>query len=260
MDILDAFSLEGKVALLVGGSGRYGRQITRALIQGGATTYITTRRKDGINELIKQFAEENLYPEVVYMDQSIESTICELRDSIMNARGKIDVLINNAVARPMSSWNDETCHFTESMSVNATGVYSTTKIIGNVMEDQESGSIINIGSIQGMVGPDHTLYEDLDFHGFVPDYFFHKAGMINFSKFVAAYYGKSGVRCNCVSPGGIKSTATPPIFEKRYSDRTFLGRMANDTDLMGIIVFLASDASVYITGTNIPVDGGYTSK
>jgi NAD(P)-dependent dehydrogenase (short-subunit alcohol dehydrogenase family) len=100
-----------------------------------------------------------------------------------------------------------------------------------------------------MVGPDDS-----------PDYFFHKGGMINFTKFVAAYYGKSNVRCNCISPGGIESSATPLKFVQRYSDRTFLHRMANDTDLMGTIVFLASDASLYITGTNIPVDGGYTAK
>ncbi len=94
---------------------------------------------------------------------------------------------------------------------------------------------------------------------FVPDYFFHKGGMINFTRFTASYYGSKNVRCNCISPGGFQ-TDHPDHFVKKYSDRTFLGRMASNEDLKGIIVFLASDASAYITGTNIPVDGGYTAK
>jgi NAD(P)-dependent dehydrogenase (short-subunit alcohol dehydrogenase family) len=128
------------------------------------------------------------------------------------------------------------------------------------MAEQGSGSIINIGSIQGMVGPDGELYEGMDFHGFVPDYFFHKGGMVNFTRFVASYYGPRNVRCNCISPGGLASHRTPDRFAERYSGRTLLGRMASGTDLMGSIVFLASDASAYVTGVNLPVDGGYTAK
>lgn len=260
MNVMEFFSLKGKVALMVGGAGRYGRQITRALVQAGATTYVTTRDKGRLEALELQFRKEALDPRVVYMDQSVEESISELRDLIMDRHRRIDILVNNAVSRPMKSWNDDTALFAESMTVNATGIYSVTKIIGNVMERQKSGSIIQIGSMQGMIGPDATLYEGFDFHGFLPDYFFHKGGMINFTKFVASYYGKSGVRCNCISPGGIESYMTPPEFVERYGKRTFLNRMANDTDLMGIIVFLASDASLYITGANIPVDGGYTAK
>lgn len=260
MNVMDSFSLQGKVVLLVGGSGRYGRQITRALVQAGATAYVTTRDKNKMKELTLQFQEEGLSPTVIYMDQSKEKSILELRDQLMKKHGKLDVLVNNAVARPMKEWNSDTALFAESMAVNATGIYSVTKIFGNVMEQQKSGSIINIGSIHGMIGPDDGLYKGLEFHGFVPDYFFHKGGMINFTKFTASYYGKSNVRCNCISPGGILSSVTPPLFVERYSERTMLCRMANDTDLMGIIVFLASDASLYITGSNIPVDGGYTAK
>ena len=129
-----------------------------------------------------------------------------------------------------------------------------------MMAKAGSGSIINVASIQGMVGPDASLYKDVGFSGYIPDYFFHKGGMINFTRFVASYYGPNNVRCNCICPGGFETEDMNREFVRRYSDRTFLGRMANDTDLMGIIVFLASDASLYITGTNIPVDGGYTAK
>lgn len=96
--------------------------------------------------------------------------------------------------------------------------------------------------------------------GWYPDYFFHKGGLINFTRFVASYYGARGVRCNCISPGGYETPEHPPVFVRNYSACTFLGRMANDTDLMGAAVFLASDASAYVTGVNLPVDGGYTAK
>lgn len=96
-------------------------------------------------------------------------------------------------------------------------------------------------------------------NGFSPDYFFHKGGLLNFTRFTASYYGPHGVRCNCVSAGGF-FTGQHPDFVARYAQRTLLGRMADSEDLQGVIVFLASDASRYITGANIPVDGGYTAN
>ena len=112
----------------------------------------------------------------------------------------------------------------------------------------------------GMIGPDPTNYVGTTMSAWYPDYFFHKGGMINFTRFIASYYGDKGIRCNCISPGGLFQSSMPEEFVRNYNSRTFLGRLADDSDLKGIIVFLASDASVYITGTNIPVDGGYTAK
>jgi NAD(P)-dependent dehydrogenase (short-subunit alcohol dehydrogenase family) len=132
--------------------------------------------------------------------------------------------------------------------------------MGDVMAARGGGSIINIGSIHGMIGPDPPIYEGTEMHGFYPDYFFHKGGMLNFSRFTASYYGAKRVRCNCVSPGGFRTETMPAAFVGNYSRRTFLGRLAGDTDLMGVVVFLAADASSYITGANIAVDGGYTAK
>jgi NAD(P)-dependent dehydrogenase (short-subunit alcohol dehydrogenase family) len=123
-----------------------------------------------------------------------------------------------------------------------------------------SGSIVNVASIQGMLGPDRSLYEGLDKPPFVPDYYFHKAGMINFTRFVASYYGPAGVRCNCVSPGGIRTDAAAEPFIQRYGARTLLGRMAEAKEVAAALVFLASDAASYITGANLVVDGGYTAK
>ncbi|NLC68908.1 MAG: SDR family oxidoreductase [Clostridiaceae bacterium] len=259
MNVMESLSLKGKVAVVTGGAGLYGRQITRALLEAGAKTYTASRNVENLKKFAAELEKEGLTLNCKYLDQGDEVSILNLRDEILGSEGKVDVLINNAVARTMKGWDDDVSTFEASMKVNVTGLYLVTRAFGDVMAKAGKGSIINIGSIQGMVGPDGTLYEGLDFHAFVPDYFFHKGGMINFTRFVASYYGPRNVRCNCVSPGGFFNNQ-PEVFVKRYSARTFLGRMANDEDLKGIIVFLASDASLYITGTNIPVDGGYTAK
>lgn len=261
MKILDSFSLKGKVALVTGGAGKYGTQITRAMVQAGATTYIASRKMDQLKRLCDEINGEGNDGRVIpaVYDQGDEGSILKLKDLIVKNEKKVDILVNNAVARTMSGWNDDLAKFEASMHINATGLFAITRAFGDVMAEAGSGSIINIGSIQGMVGPDGTLYEDLDFHGFVPDYFFHKGGMINFTRFTANYYGPKNVRCNCLSPGGFFANQ-PDLFVERYSNRTALGRMASDTDLMGAVVFLACDASKYITGVNIAVDGGYTAK
>jgi len=259
MHVMKLLSLEGKVALVIGGAGLYGVQITEALAEAGATTYVTTRQKDKLAELEKQFEERGVRATALYLDQSDESTILDARDDLLAREGRIDVLVNNAVGRiDGMEWNADTSKFAESMQVNATGIYALTKIFGNVMQERKSGSIIQIASMQGMIGPDAWLYGGKV--AVPPDYFFHKGGMINFTRYAAGYYGQDNVRCNCISPGGIQSHRTPPDFVERYSTRTMLNRMANDTDLKGIVVFLASDASAYVTGANIPVDGGYTAK
>lgn len=126
------------------------------------------------------------------------------------------------------------------------------------MKEKRYGSIINISSIQGIVGPDFTLYEGTDMDA-PPDYFFHKAGIINLTKYFASKLGPYNIRVNAVSPGGLYSGQNEKFVE-RYNKKTFLGRMAKGEDIKGVIVFLASDASFYITGANIIVDGGYTAK
>jgi NAD(P)-dependent dehydrogenase (short-subunit alcohol dehydrogenase family) len=248
MNVMDSFSLKGKVALITGGAGKYGRQLVEGLAEAGAKTYVASRQLDKLKELaveINTGKGSNGNGEVVplQVNQGDEASILVLRDEILRRESGIDVLVNNAVSRPMKSWNDDASKFAESMQVNATGIFMMTRAFGDVMAAAGKGSIINIGSMQGMIGPDGTLYEGLSFHGFVPDYFFHKGGMINFTRFVASYYGPKNVRCNCLSPGGFLANQ-PEEFIERYSKRTFLGRMANDTDLKGIVVFLASDASV----------------
>lgn len=260
MNVLESFSLQGKVALVTGGAGKYGRQIVKALAEAGARTYCSTSRKEKLAELELQFRNTGHEVHAVYLDQGDETSVIAAKDWLMKKEGRIDVLVNNAVARTMKQgWAEDARRFAESMQVNATGLFVVTRAFGDVMAAQGGGSIINMGSMYGMVGPDATMYEGLDMRA-NPDYYFNKGGMINFTRYVASQYGTAGVRCNCVSPGGYWTPQTSDTFVERYNKRTLLGRMANDTDLKGVMVFLASDASLYVTGCNIAVDGGYTAK
>ncbi|WP_218103876.1 SDR family oxidoreductase [Paenibacillus hemerocallicola] len=260
MSVLQSFSLEGKTALVTGGAGLYGRQIALALARAGARTNMTTRSRERLSELEESFGRQGVAVAAHELDQELEESVLELRDRLVAVHGRIDILVNNAVARTMGSWDDPLEAFDKSMRINATGLFAVTRAFGDVMAAEGSGSIINIGSIQGMVGPDEWLYKDMGFHGCFPDYFYHKGGMLNFTRFVASHYGPRNVRCNCISPGGLASHRTPDAFQARYNERTMLGRMAGEEDLAGSVVFLSSDASAYVTGANLPVDGGYTAK
>ena len=122
-------------------------------------------------------------------------------------------------------------------------------------------SIINIGSYMGILGPDYNLYKgtDMNANGAIPDYFFHKGGITNYTRFLASHYGDGRVRSNCIELGGLFNNQNP-LFVERYNAKCPLGRMANQTDLKGLIVYLASDASLYMTGAIIPLDGGYSVK
>jgi len=258
MNAPDMFSLKGKTALVTGAAGLAGRQIVLALAQAGAKTFLASRSIEKLESEACALRKQGYDVAALSYDQTKEDSILALRDDVLNRTKRLDVLVNNAVDRPMKNWTSPAGDFASSMQVNATGIFMMTRTFGDVMAAQGAGSIINIGSIQGMVGPDFTLYEGMDWC-VPPDYFFHKGGLILLTRFAAAKLGPRGIRVNTVSPGGFLNRQDP-AFVERYNARTFLGRMANATDLMGVIVFLASDASAYITGTNIPVDGGYTAK
>jgi NAD(P)-dependent dehydrogenase (short-subunit alcohol dehydrogenase family) len=251
------FSLAGKTILLTGGAGLYGRSLATMLAAAGTTLILASRN---VEALEKVAAEERALGHMVHaraLDLADESSIGRLRDSVLAEFGRLDGLVNNAVARPMKTADAPLADWEASMKTNATGLFAITRVFGDTMAAHGAGSIVNIGSIQGMVGPDNSLYEGLNMHA-IPDYFFHKAGMVNLTRFFAAHYGPCGVRVNCLSPGGFLS-GQHPAFVERYSNATFLRRMAGEHDLGGPVIFLLSDAARYITGVNLPVDGGYTA-
>lgn len=258
--VRELLDLTGKVAVVTGGAGLYGRQIVEALAEAGARTFMASRNLDGLRIQADVFRSAGLKVEPLQYDQASEKSILNLLQQTVDMAGQVDILVNNSVLRCMDDWSSPAADFAKSMEVNATGLFLMTRAFGEHMARRGQGSIINVGSIQGLVGPDYSLYEGLNLDwGIDPDYFVHKGGLVQLTRFAASKLGPCGVRVNAIHPGGLLTNQNPD-FVARYNARTFLGRMANDTDLKGVIVFLASDASNYITGTNIPVDGGYTAK
>lgn len=260
-NILERFSLCGKVALLTGGAGLYGRQITQALAEAGAVTCIASRDLEKLQKTAEGF--ENVHP--FAMDLESEESVRKTAAEIIERFGKIDILVNNAVTRcACSSWELSMEAFDKSLHVNASALFLLTRLAAEDMKKRHEGSIINIGSYMGMRGLNKTNYTGTGMYDSPewpsPIYFYEKGGMLNFTRFAASVLGPEGIRVNCISPGGFQTPDHHPRFIEQYSANTFLGRLANSTDLQGVIIFLASEASAYITGINIPVDGGYTAK
>ena len=256
--VQELFDLRGKVAVVTGGAGLYGRQIVEALAEAGARTFMASRNLDQLRRQAEVFRGQGLEVTPLALDQGREESILALLETVAGQAGGVDVLVNNAVLRPMKDWSSPAAEFAKSLEVNGTGLFIITRAFGEHMAGRGGGSIINVGSIQGHVGPDFTLYEGLGW-GIPPDYFFHKGGLMQLTRYAASRLGPQGVRVNAVIPGGFFNHQDP-AFLARYHARTFLGRMANETDLKGVIVFLASEASAYVTGTGVAVDGGYMAK
>lgn len=256
--MLERFSLKEKVILLTGGAGLYGRGLAADLASAGATLIVASRNLEACQKVAGEETARggNVFAES--FDQGDYESIQQLCQRIIEKQGRIDGLVNNSVARPMGKAADPVEGWTDSMRINVMGVDLMHQVFGAQMAGQGSGSIVNIGSIYGMVGPTTWLYEGTEMGTGSPDYYFNKSGMINLSRFYAAKLGPNGVRVNCLSPGGFFNNQPEPFLEK-YCRQTFLGRMANQEDLGGAVIFLLSDASSYITGTNLAVDGGFTA-
>ena len=260
MNILDFFRLDGKVAVVTGGSGLYGRQMVEALAQAGAKVYTASRTLESNEKCAKAFREKGLEVYAGQVDQSDEESVKRFLAEVTKDGQKVDILVNNSVLRVTKGYQTSPEAFDLSLHVNGTGLMIMSRAIGDHMAENGGGSIINIGSYMGILGPDYELYKGTDMPtDFAGDYFFHKGGMLNYTKFLASHYGSRNVRCNILNLGGFFNNQ-PKEFVKRYSAKTFLGRMANETDIMGAIVFFASEASSYITGASLNIDGGYAAK
>ena len=258
--ITEMFGLDGKTAVVTGGSGLYGKQISLALAEAGAKVYIASRDSEKNEKFAASLREKGYNAHGAAVDIGDEKSILAFAEKITETDGKIDVLVNNSVLRVMKGVDDDVVSFEKSMRVNAAGNFLMCRIFGKIMAESGGGSVINIGSYMGILGPDDTLYRDVGFSGYdSPDYFFHKGGLTNLTRFFASYFGPKKVRFNILQLGGLFN-GQDPLFVERYNDRTFLKRMANEKDIMGAVIFLASDASAYITGASLAVDGGYTAK
>lgn len=261
MSDASSFSLRGKVIIQFGGTGLLGRALVAELAATGCTLIVASRNRASLQSLADKEKAAGRIVLIEETDIGSEASLQALRDRVLAQHQRIDGIVFNAVSRPMKSMDDPLDIWRQSMEVNATGFFSTVRTFGDVMAKQKAGSIVNISSIYGMVGSNLSLYEGTPMKT-APDYFFHKGGMLNLTRYLASHYGHAGVRVNVVSPGGIYNpdTPQPAQFIERYNKITMLGRMANAPEVAGAVIFLLSDASTYVTGANIPVDGGHTAK
>lgn len=257
MHIKQLFDLTGRVAIVSGGAGKYGRAITEAMAESGAEVVIASRDEDKCKKAAEEFKSIGLKVHAHRLDQSSETSSHELLKFVEKKLDIPDILVNCAVLRPMTKrYEDSISKWDESMAVNARGLFIMCRTFGDAMAKGKKGSIINISSIYGVVAPDNSIYEGLDM-GTEPDYPYNKGGMIAYTKYLASHYAKRGVRVNCISPGGMFANQSEP-FLSRYCAKVLLGRMAEYDDIKGAVVFLASDASSYVTGINLIVDGGFS--
>ena len=263
MNVIDSFRLNGRTAIVTGGAGRYGKQITLALAEAGATVFIASRDMEKNEKAAADFRAAGGDVRALPLDLGSEASCDDLVAAVVQQTGRIDVLVNNSVARISGGgWRKPLGNYDRSFHVNAAGTFYLTAAVGEVIKKQRSGSIINIGSFMGLVGPEFANYTGTTMYNGnpSPSYFYEKGGLANFTRWAASVLGEYNVRVNAIHPGGLMEPHLPEAFVRNYSARTQLGRLASQEDLKGIIVFLASDASSYLTGTNIPVDGGYTAK
>ena len=266
---MELFSLKGKTAIVTGALGLIGKKHCEALAAAGAQVVVADIDKEAAIAFATSLGSEHIGLQVDVTDKASLTTACA---SIKARYGSIDVLVNNAaindmfenpaMAKELSAFENYPLDaFQKSIDVNVTGVFLCSQIFGAVMAEQGSGSIINVASTYGIVGPDQSIYRDEQGNQTFyksPAYPVTKGAVINFTRFLAAYWGNKGVRVNTLSPGGVENNQNE-FFVNNYSAKTLLGRMAQPGDYQGALIFLASDASAYMTGANLVVDGGWTA-
>ena len=260
------FELKDKVAIVTGGAGLIGRHHCIALRNAGAKVYLSD-----LDEKTCEKAADELEVSALCFDVTSKESLEKAKEVVLKNDARIDILVNNAaindqfenptLAAEKSKFENYPLEMWDKMwQVNVSGVFLCCQIFGTEMVKNKSGSIINIASTYGIVAPDQSLYQDDEgnqkFHK-SPAYPTNKAAVLGFTKFLAAYWGGTGVRVNALSPGGVLN-GQDDYFVKKYSQRTPLKRMADASDYQGALLFLASDASGYATGSNVVVDGGWT--
>jgi NAD(P)-dependent dehydrogenase (short-subunit alcohol dehydrogenase family) len=263
------FSLEKKIAVVTGALGLIGKEHCIALSEAGANVIVCDLDETKCIKFADTLATKSLG---VGVDITNIESIKSLKNKILKEFSEINVLVNNAAindmfenpgaAKELSKFENYPLElWQKSLDVNVTGTFLCSQIIGNYMAEKRRGSIINIASTYGIVAPDQSIYKKKDgSQNFYKSaaYPVTKGAVISFTRFLAAYWGNKGVRVNCLSPGGVENNQDK-YFIENYSNKTPLGRMANASDYRGAIVFLASDASAYMTGANLVVDGGWTA-
>lgn len=270
----EIFGISNKCILLTGSSGFFGRYISRAFLEVGAKAILLSRSSelsDQVKEYRQTFGKNTAFGFQVdfYKRKELEDTLRKVTKKF-----DIDVVINNAYdLSEKTGFNTTRGHLGNSTynqwkSAFESGIYwavLTTQIIGEQFKRKKKGSIVNISSMYGVVSPNPKLYEGTSFSN-PPTYSVNKAGIIALTRYTAAFWAKYGVRCNAVLPGpfsnveseGPNSVSSDDFFLERLKSSTVLNRIGHPNDLRGILIYLACDASSYMTGQAVVIDGGWT--
>ena len=264
MSFSTSFDLSKKVVILTGSSGFLGKQFAHALCKSNAIVVLAdinySKSSKLCNELIKKYDTDVI---AIKTDVTKKKSITSLVSKVVKKFSKIDILINNAMfhenkkdlVTPFENYSIN--NWNKVLEVNLTGMMLCCQEVGKIMKKQKSGNIINISSIYGLVGSDQRIYGKSGLNTSI-SYATSKGAIINFSRYLASYWNRKNIRVNTLSLGGIENNQNSQ-FIKNYSYKTMTGRMAKPDDVTGALIFLASNLSSYMTGSNLVVDGGWTS-
>jgi NAD(P)-dependent dehydrogenase (short-subunit alcohol dehydrogenase family) len=274
MTIQEKFDLTGRVAVITGGVGLLGAEFCRTLAEAGAAVVVVDLNASASQAVADSLTKSGTRALAVPTDITNPDAVSALVEQTLSTFGRLDILVNsaaldpkfdpNAVSKgitpgafedyPLDLWNS-------ALNVNLTGMFLMTQACVKPMIAQgKKGSIVNICSTYGLNGPDQRIYiKEGKRVAFKPVYYtVTKAGVMGFTKYLAAYYADTEIRVNALTPGGVFNNHED-YFVKNYSAKTILGRMAKKDEMNGALLFLASDASSYMTGNNVVVDGGWTA-
>jgi 2-deoxy-D-gluconate 3-dehydrogenase len=284
--VSELFRLDGQIAIVTGGAGLLGRQFCRALAQAGARVIVADLNKEDADIIAQQINLDGYQAKAIKADITNPTSVNDMVSMASSWGGKLDILVNSAALDPkfdpqhiaernhpapypvnqneeFASGAFETFSLDEwkaALEVNLTGVFLCCQAACKLMLKQGKGVIINIGSMYGIVGPDQRLYQRPDQPPkFKPVYYtVSKAGVLGLTRYLATYFAGKNIRVNALTPGGVYN-GHDEIFLEAYAARSVLGRMAAQDEMNGALLFLASDASSYMTGANLVVDGGWTA-
>ncbi len=268
---MNYFDLTGKVAIVTGGAGIIGERVCLALAGHGADVAVVDLDSDGAARVADAVITESGRRAIaVHCDVSSQESVEAMVSTVTDQLGDIHVLHNNAAAKardlkeffvPFEEFKLEV--WQEVMAVNLDGMFLVAQAVGKRMVEQGiGGSIIQTASTYGVVGPDFGIYEGSEYLGHQittpPVYSASKAGVVGLTKYLATYWGNKNIRVNTLVPGGVESGQNE-TFQRNYGARVPLGRMAQRDEIAGAVVYMASDASSYMTGQLVVVDGGWTA-
>ena len=270
--ILKKFEMTGKTVIVTGAAGLLGKQFSLALAQAGANVLLADLAEESAVKNALELKNEGLSAAAVRVDVTDPASTKAMVEDALSVFGSVDVLINNdaldpkfdpanagsQVANAFETYSLES--WRTALDVNLTGMFLASQAAVAPMLEAGSGVIVNICSTYGLAGPDQRLYERPDgSRSFKPVYYsVTKAGVLGFTRYLATYYAGKNIRVNALTPGGVYNNHDE-VFTKQYSSRTVLGRMANIDEMSAAMLFLCSDASSYMTGSNLVVDGGWTA-